>query len=111
VILRVALRVEFGVIATLSSGYGVWWPAQVRRSNCVVVHGQGPRRVKEKERDDFFVNVSDSENNALYWSSVIQIPRGFRGLGRTSFSPTLFIVFPFLFAVSLGYSLEMVENW
>jgi hypothetical protein len=27
---------------------------------------------------DFFVNVSDSENSALDWSSVIQIPRGFR---------------------------------
>jgi hypothetical protein len=64
----------------------------------------------------FFVNVSDSENNALDWSSVIQLPRGFRAkgsragagafhrpwAGRTSFSPTLFIVFPFLFAISLG---------
>jgi hypothetical protein len=33
------------------------------------------------------------------------------GPGRTSFSPTLFIVFPFLFAISLGNSLEMVEDW
>jgi hypothetical protein len=37
--------------------------------------------VKEKERGGFFVNVSDSENSALDWSSVIQIPRGFRAKG------------------------------
>jgi hypothetical protein len=120
-------RVEFGVRETLSSNYGVWWPTKVRRSNCVVVRGRGPSRVKEKERGDFFVNVCDSKNNFLYWSSVIQILRGFhakdlprarmqarfavRGPGRTSFSPTLFIVFPFLFAISLGNLLEMVENW
>jgi hypothetical protein len=69
-------RVELGVRATLSSNYGIWWPAQVCRSDCTGVRGQGLGRVKEKEREGFFVNVSDSENSALDWSSVIQIPRG-----------------------------------
>jgi hypothetical protein len=76
-----------------------------------------------ERKGDFFVNGSDSENSVLDWSSVIQILRGFRekdlararfavrGPDWTSFSTTLFIVFPFLFAISLGNSLEMVENW
>jgi hypothetical protein len=34
-----------------------------------------------------------------------------RGPGRTSFSPTVFIVFPFLFTISFGNPLEIVENW
>jgi hypothetical protein len=39
--------------------------------------------------------------------------RGFCvGLGRLAeFSPILFIVYCFLFSISLGNSLEIVENW
>jgi hypothetical protein len=50
---------------------------QVRRSNCAAVRGRGPGRVKEKERKDLSVNVSDSENSALDSSSVIQMLKGF----------------------------------
>jgi hypothetical protein len=50
---RVAPRVELGVRTTLRSDYGVWWSKQVHRSICAAVRGQGPDRVKEKERGGF----------------------------------------------------------
>jgi hypothetical protein len=78
----------------LSLDYGVWWPSQVRRSDCVAVRGQGLGHLKEKEREGFFVNVSDSENSALDCSVVILIPRGIRAKvprehGRERVSPSM----------------------